>query len=154
MEREEILKEIKRFFDVEELVCDHIYGKWGEGAWKFLDTDFLHALLVIRRDIIRLPMWCNSKSAHQKGMRCNRCALVKSKSVPYLSAHVLGKAGDFVITGMKASDAREKIKAAADKLPCKVRLEKYDSAGNEITWVHIDVIDAGPDQPKVYEFKA
>ena len=153
MTREEILTEIKRYFDISELVCNHAVDKYGEGAWRFLDTNYLWALLVIRRDIIKLPMWCNSKTAQQRGLRCNRCQLVKSKSVVYLSAHVLGKAGDFTITGMRAHDAREKIKANADLLPCKVRLEKWDSGGKEISWLHIDVIDEEKN-PKVYEFKA
>lgn len=154
MTREEILKEIKKFFDIDELVCDHVAKKWKEDAWRFLDTDYLYALLVIRRDIIKMPMWCNSRNSHQKGLRCNMCEEVKKKKDAYLSAHILGKAGDFTVTGMKAPAVREKIKANADILPCKVRLEKYDSKGNEISWVHIDVIDAGPQQPKVYEFKA
>lgn len=154
MTREEILAGVKRFFTIDELVCDHAYKKWGEDAWRFLDTDFLHALLVIRRDIIRLPMWCNSKDHHQRGLRCNRCQEVRSKNTVYLSAHVLGKAGDFTVTGMTAPVVREKIKANADLLPCKVRLERWDAKGNPTTWVHIDVIDAGPGQPKVYEFKA
>lgn len=153
MTREEILTEIKKYFVISELVCDHVFAKWGEQAWKFLDTNYLWALLVIRRDIIKLPMWCTSKTQKQRGLRCNRCDLVKSKNYPYLSAHLLGKAGDFTITGMKASAAREKIKANADLLPCKVRLEKWDSTGKEISWVHIDVIDE-PKNPKVYEFKA
>lgn len=154
MTREEILDGIKKFFEIEELVCDHVYAKWGERAWQFLDTDYLHALLIIRRDILRLPMWCTSRTQKQRGLRCNRCQVVKSKNVPYLSAHVLGKAGDFTVTGMKAPAVREKIKANAALLPCKVRLEKWDASGNEISWVHIDTIDAGPQQPKVYEFKA
>lgn len=153
MTREEILNEIKKYFVVSELVCDHVLSKYGEGAWRFLDTNYLHVLLVIRRDIIKLPMWCTSKTQKQRGLRCNQCQIVKSAKGPYLSAHVLGKAGDFSITGMTASAAREKIKANADLLPCKVRLEKWDASGKEISWLHIDVIDEAKN-PKVYEFKA
>lgn len=153
MTRSEILSALKPFFTIDELVCDHVCAKWGEGAWNFLDTDYLHALLIIRRDILRLPMWCNTSTRKQRGLRCNRCQLVRSSNKPYLSAHVLGKAGDFNIVGMNASVARERIKAAADLLPCKVRLEKWDAQGNEISWLHIDTID-DPKNPKVYEFHA
>lgn len=153
MTREEILSAIKRYFDIDELVCDHTYKKFGENAWKFLDTDFLYALLIIRRDIIRLPMWCNDKTHHQRGLRCNMCEEVKKKKQVYLSPHCLGKAGDFTVTGIKAPAVRDKIKANAHLLPCKVRLEKWDSNGNEISWVHIDTIDEAKN-PKVYEFKA
>jgi len=153
MTREEILTAIRPFFSIDELVCDHTLKKYGDRAWRFLDTNLLWVLLIVRRDIIKLPMWCNSKTAHQRGLRCNRCDIVKNKKDVYLSAHCLGKAVDLTVTGMKAHDARERIKENADKLPCKIRLEKWDANGNEINWVHIDVIDE-PQNPIVYEFRA
>lgn len=148
MTRTEILAGIQEYFDISELVCGHTYAKWGEKAWQFLDTDYLHALLVIRRDIIRLPMWCNGRAATQRGLRCNQCQLVRSKTSVYLSAHVLGKAGDFTISGMKAEDARKCIKANAELLPCPVRME----AG--VSWLHFDVLPQWGIKDKVYEFKA
>lgn len=148
MTREEILAGVKKFFSIEELVCDHTYAKWGEQAWQFLDTDFLHALLVIRRDIIRLPMYCNSKTAHQRGLRCNRCQMVREKSSVYLSSHCLGKAGDFTISGMKAEAARQKIKENAALLPCPIRVE------GDVSWLHFDVLPQYGITSKVYEFKA
>lgn len=33
MTREEILSEIKEYFSVDELVCDHTYAKWGEKSY-------------------------------------------------------------------------------------------------------------------------
>ena len=113
MTREEILKEIKKFFDIDELICDHTIAKWGEKSWQFLDTNALWCLLIIRRDIVKMPMYCNSKTAHQKGLRCNMCQLVKSKTSVYLSSHVLGKAFDLTCPGMKADKMRELIKANA-----------------------------------------
>lgn len=148
MTREEILAGVKKFFSIEELVCDHTYAKWGEQAWQFLDTDFLAALLVIRRDIIRLPMYCNSKTAHQRGLRCNRCQMVREKSSVYLSSHCLGKAGDFTISGMKAEAARQKIKENAALLPCPIRVE------GGVSWLHFDVLPQYGITSKVYEFKA
>ena len=133
MTRAEILTAIKPYFDIQELVCDHTYAKWKEQSWQFLDTDYLHALLVIRRDIIKLPMWCNGSMKKQRGLRCNRCDMVRTKPGVYLSAHILGKAGDFTITGMTAEQARQKIKANANLLPCQVRLEKG------VSWLHFDV---------------
>lgn len=148
MTREEILTQVRRYFDIQELVCDHTFAKWGEQAWQFLDTDYLHALLVIRRDIIRLPMWCNGKGKTQRGLRCNRCPEVRNKSSVYLSAHVLGKAGDFTIVGMSAADARKRIKENAALLPCPVRME----AG--VNWLHFDVLPQYGIKQKVYEFNA
>ena len=146
MTRQEILTAIKPFFDIDELVCDHTYKKWKEQAWQFLDTDYLHALLVIRRDILGKPMWCNSTFKHQRGLRCNMCQMVKEKKAVYLSSHLFGKAGDFSITGMTAEEARQKIKANASLLPCNIRIEKG------VSWLHFDVLPQYGVTQKVYEF--
>ena len=94
-------------------------------------------------------MWCNGKGKTERGLRCNRCSIVRGKSGVYLSAHCLGKAGDFTVTGMTAEQARRKIVQNADLLPCPVRLEKG------VSWLHMDVRpdDSKPDK-KVIEFSA
>ena len=148
MTREEILRAIRPYFDIDELVCDHTFAKWGEKAWQFLDTDFLHCLLVVRRDILKRPMWCNGNGKKQRGLRCNRCQIVRGNSGVYLSAHCLGKAGDFDVTGMKAEEVRKKIKENASLLPCPIRME----AG--VSWLHMDVLPQYGVTQKVYEFKA
>ncbi len=149
MTRQEILTGIRKYFDIEELVCDHTVAKFGQASWNFLDTDFLHALLVIRRDILKKPMWCNGKGKKQRGLRCNRCQMVRGKTGVYLSAHCLGKAGDFDVSGMTAEQARMEIKQNAHLLPCQVRLERG------VSWLHMDV---RPDDSrltqKVVEFSA
>ena len=66
-------------------------------------------------------MLCNNDSMSQRGVRCNLCKLVKSKSTPYLSAHVLGKAGDFTVIGLSAEEARQRILENADLLPYRLR---------------------------------
>ena len=147
MTRDEILTAIQPYFDIGELVCPHTMAKWGEKSWQFLDTDYLHALLVIRRDIIRLPMWCNGNGKTERGLRCNRCSIVRGKSGVYLSAHCLGKAGDFTITGMSAEKARQTIRANAHLLPCPIRMEK------DVNWLHFDVLPQYGVTAKVYEFK-
>ena len=99
MTREEILKEIRKYFDIDELVCDHTYARWKEQSWQFLDTDYLHCLLVIRRDILKKPMWCNGSQKKQRGLRCNRCQMVREKtsgiekSVSWLHFDVLPQYG-------------------------------------------------------------
>ncbi len=148
MTREEILIAIKPYFDIDELVCDHAYAKWGESAWQFLDTDLLHCLLIIRRDIVKMPMYCNSRTAHQRGLRCNRCQMVREKTSVYLSSHLFGKALDLTCPGMKAEKMRELIKANADLLPCNIRIEKG------VSWLHFDVLPQYGIKQKVYEFSA
>ena len=148
MTRSQILTEIRKYFDIDELVCDHTYTRWKEQAWQFLDTDFLHALLVIRRDIIKRAMWCNCGGKRQRGLRCNSCQMVREKNSVYLSAHCLGKAGYFTVSGMTAEQARQEIKKNAHLLPCNIRLEKG------VSWVHMDVLPQYGVSQKVYEFSA
>ena len=149
MTRTEILDEIRKYFRVDELVCNHALAGWGERAWQFLDTDYLHVLLIVRRDIIRRPMYCNNHSAgiFQRGIRCNMCSLVRAKRSAYLSPHVFGKAGDFSIQDMSAEEARRLIKDRADLLPCNVRVE------GGVSWLHIDVLPQAGITEKVYEFR-
>ena len=148
MTRGEIITAIRPYFSVDELVCNHTIEKWGEASWQFLDTDFLHCLLIIRRDIIKKPMWCNSTQKKQRGLRCNRCEMVKSKTSVYLSSHLFGKAGDFSITGMTAEEARTKIKQNAHLLPFNIRMEKG------VPWLHFDVLPQWGVTQKVYEFSS
>lgn len=148
MKRHEIINEIGAYFKVQELVCPHIYKKWGEASWQFLDTEYLETLLIIRRDIIRMPMICNSTSQTQRGIRCNLCKLVKNKSVPYLSAHILGKAGDFSVIGMTAEDTRQKIITRSHLLPHNIRLEA------DVSWLHIDTLPQYGVSNTVYLFRA
>ena len=145
--RSEIIKELHKYFQISELVCEHTHSKWGERAWQFLDTDYLHVLLVIRRDILQVPMTCNHDGAYQRGLRCNMCEIVKDKDENYLSSHVLGKAGDFTCKGLTAQQARERIKANAHLLPCNIRLE------DKVSWLHFDVLPQFGITDKVYFFK-
>lgn len=146
--RDDIIRELRRFFQVSELVCEHTHSKWGERSWQFLDTAFLHNLLVIRRDILQVPMTCNHDGANQRGLRCNRCELVKSKTSVYLSSHILGKAGDFTVQGMTAQEARSRIRNNAHLLPYPLRME------SGVNWLHIDTMPQYGVTQKVYEFNA
>ena len=147
MTRNDIIRELHKYFQISELVCDHTHSKWGERAWQFLNTDFLHALLIIRRDILQVPMTCNYKGAYQRGLRCNMCDLVKEKNRNYLSSHILGKAGDFSVKGLTAQQARERIKNNAHLLPCNIRLE------DKVSWLHIDTLPQFGVTDKVYLFE-
>ena len=136
MTRSEVLNEVKKYFKIQELVCPDVYKRFGESAWRFLDTNLLHGLLLIRRDILKTPITVNNGSSFtQRGLRCNRCQLVRTKTTPYLSAHVLGKGIDFDAKGYTAAQSREKIKANIDLFPFPIRLE------DGVNWVHFDVID-------------
>lgn len=130
-----LIEELKKYFNIKELVCNHIYAKHGERAWVFLDTTALHLLLILRRDILKIPLVCNTKTLTQRGMRCNRCEIVQGKSEAYLSAHVTGKGFDLSSPAMSAEEMRLKIAENVELLPCKVRIEQ------DVTWLHIDCYD-------------
>lgn len=137
MEREEIIKQLKQYFRIGELVCQHVYDRFKDKAWMFLSTPLLHTLLVLRTEIVKLPMIVNTSTMKQRGLRCNMCPLVKAKTGVYMSAHCTGNGVDFTCSSKSAEEIRQIIKANADKLPHKVRLEEG------VNWVHIDCYDQG-----------
>lgn len=146
LDREQIIRELHKYFQIRELVCEHTHSEWGERAWQFLDTNYLACLLVIRRDILQQPMTCNHDEATQRGLRCNLCQIVKDKDKLYLSSHVLGKAGDFTVKGLTAQEARSRIWNNAHLLPCPIRME------SGVSWLHFDVLPQFGITAKVYEF--
>ena len=148
MTRDEIITQLRQYFQITELVCSHTFSKWGQRSWQFLSTDYLENLLVIRRDILKAPMTCNHGDQQQRGLRCNRCALVREKSGAYLSSHVLGKAGDFTVQGMTAQEARSMIRNNAHLLPHPLRME------GGVSWLHIDTLPQYGIDAKIYEFVA
>lgn len=145
MNRVEIIQKLSQFFDIEELVCPHTFKKWGDRSWQFLDTEFLHTLLILRTEVLNAPMWCNGNGLPQRGLRCNLCQLVKAKTDIYLSAHIFGKGADFTVSGMSAEQARNLIRTNIDKFPYPIRLEKA------VSWLHIDVLDTN-NGTKLVEF--
>lgn len=133
--RRMLIDELKKNFSIKELVCNHVYEKYGERAWTFLDTMALRLLLILRRDILKVPLVCNTSKLKQRGLRCNLCEIVKGKTSPYLSAHVTGKGFDLSSSAMSAEEMRLKIAENVELLPCKVRIEQ------DVTWLHIDCYD-------------
>ena len=116
------------YFSVKELVCKHVYERYGENAAMFLDDKLIETLNVIREQILCAPMTVNNWHAGgnftQRGLRCNICELVKSKTDAgrlYLSAHMLGKAVDCNVEGMTAEEARRLIIAKQELLPYPIR---------------------------------
>lgn len=146
IDRDQVIRDLHKYFQVRELVCEHTFSEWGERAWQFLDTNYLACLLVIRRDILQQPMTCNHDEATQRGLRCNLCQIVKDKDKLYLSSHVLGKAGDFTVKGLTAQEARSRIRNNAHLLPCPIRME------SGVSWLHFDVLPQFGITAKVYEF--
>ena len=139
--------------DVKELVCPHIYAKWGDKAIRFIDPDVIAVLDVIRNKILKCPIVINNGTWKQRGMRCNLCGLVvekTNKNQPYLTSHLLGKAIDFSCKQYTIPQIHELIKKNANLLPCKIRLESPIDASS---WLHFDLLTYGQKE-KVYVFRA
>lgn len=138
---------------VQEVVCPHIYKKWGDKAIRFIDPDVIETLNVIRNKILKCPIIINNGVWKQRGMRCNLCGLVvekTGKNQPYLTSHLLGKGIDFACKQYTVPQIHELIKKNADLLPCKIRLESPIDAP---TWCHFDIMTYGQEE-KVYVFRA
>ena len=145
--RRDIIKELKQYFDIKELVCPHTYKKFGERSWQFFDSEFLENLLILRKDVLKVPLVCNDWSKggqfSQRGFRCNICELVKSKTLKnqiYLSAHCNGAGADFSSSKMSAKQMRELIKENQHLFTVPVRVER------DVSWLHFDIYDSGGDK--------
>ena len=143
---------IKTYFDIQELVCKHVYDKFGESAWLFFDERLLDTLYVIRTKIdkpIYVNNWAIGGSLSQRGIRCNCCSLVKEKTSlekVYMSTHMQGTGVDFDVKGMTAQEVRNWIVRNQILLPYPIRLE------SGVNWVHLDLRSEG--KQKITYFKA
>ena len=144
-----------KFFKIQELVCEHVYNKWAgkpDFILNFFDPRLLVTLDFIRERLgkpITVNNWKIGGSFSQRGLRCNICDLVASKTKKgqiYMSSHSLGKACDFDVKGMSAKEVRDYIVRHADELPYPISLE------DDVTWVHLDMRFLN--NKKVYLFKA
>lgn len=148
-----MVNRIKLYFDLQELVCKHVYEKFGESAWTFFDERLLDTLYVIRTKLnkpIYVNNWQIGGNLSQRGLRCNCCVLVKEKTAlekVYMSTHMQGNGIDFDVKGMTAQKVREWIVKNQILLPYPVRLEA------DVNWVHLDLRTDGK-QGKVTFFHA
>lgn len=138
MTRNELIDKLKVNFNIKELVCPHCYERFGENAWQFLSTEILSVLYTLRYELFKRPItvntWAQKGTLSQRGLRCNRCSLIKDKKTICLSAHALGKAIDFNVEGYTADKVYDEIKKNIHKFKYPIRIES-----NTTTWSHIDV---------------
>ncbi len=138
-----------KYFALHELVCDHIYEKYGETAWQFIDPRLKITIDWIREKLDK-PITINNYGFGgldtQSGVRCNMCNLVKSKTDKgqvYMSAHCTSNAVDFSVEGMTAEEVRNWLVRNQEDLSYPIRLE------SGVDWVHLDCRDTGQ---KIYLF--
>lgn len=152
MTRNQLINELKKTFDVRELVCKHCYDKFKNNSWQFLSTELLHTLYVLRNIVFCKPIiinnWHTGGNFSQRGLRCNICQLVKSKDHVYISAHLLGKGVDFNVVGLTHQEVNDLIRMNSDKFIYPIRLES-----NTNGWSHVDCYQPFDSETKLIEFK-
>lgn len=128
---------IQEHFTIREFVCDHVYDKLGVSAWRLFDPRLLIVMSFIRKKLNRrIIINSRSQGFTQRGIRCNQCNLVRSRTLHdqvYLSPHILGAAVDFDVEGMLAEEVRQWIEKNKRQLPYPIRIER------NVNWVHLDV---------------
>lgn len=151
MDRNRLIEEVNKYFNIKELVCPHCYNKFKDNSWQFISTELLSTLYVLRTIVINKPMvintWATNGNYSQRGLRCNMCQLVKSKTSIYMSAHSLGKAVDFHVPGMDAESVRNLIRNNVNKFEYPIRLER------DTNWCHIDCYVPKGSSNKLLEFE-
>ena len=153
MTRNELIKALKKNFDIRELVCPHCYERFGEKSWQFLSTQILSTLYTLRYEIFQQPIivnnWHKGDKYDERGLRCNICPLVKNKKSIYLSAHCLGMAIDFNVGNLKSEEVFPVLKYNAHRFEYPIRVEK-DTNG----WTHIDCYQPYGSEKNMIEFNA
>jgi hypothetical protein len=130
---------ITDYFDRDEIFCPEVYHKYGEFAWNFLDVRLSITLEAIRMRLNK-AIYVNDYSVHgkftQRGFRCVQCQLmtdVYKSGELFTDPHALGKAIDFDVQGMVASEVREYLLKNKNLWPYPFRLE------NSVSWCHLDL---------------
>jgi hypothetical protein len=143
---------ITDFFEVPELVCPEVYHKYNSFALNFFDTKLLIVMEAIRSRLnkkIIINDWQIHGQFSQRGFRCVQCQIMtdlyKSGNL-FTDPHALGKAFDFDVEGLVASEVRDYLIKNATLWPYPIRLEA------DVLWCHIDTYNDGS-QGKVILFK-
>lgn len=156
MPQEQVIEELKNFFDIRELVDEATFNKWGDRAWMFFDYRLLVNLLWLRVEIdksITVNTWLWGGRFDERGLRTTVSPLVVSRvnrGRLYLTAHLRGQAIDFDVKGMTANEVRAWLVAKGNEVPFPIRLER-NLNGSPISWTHLDVVFEAHN-PHVYEF--
>lgn len=130
-----------KYFAIHELVCKHVYDKFGEKAWEFFDKDFLEDLDTIR-EILGVPVvintWKKGGQYSESGNRCPKCSIVAKKIQAgqlYMSMHNLFGAMDMKPKGMTIKEAVKKVQDNAHRLKTINRIEDPNVT---TSWLHVD----------------
>ena len=132
-------------FVIQELVCQHIYNRDGDKAFRYFRPVVLDFLDWFRIEIgkpVYINNWHWKGDKSQRGLRCNLCQLVKNANKLYMSAHITGSGIDLNVKDTTPNDVRKwienNIDRFFDKFPQYIKKIRLESAAFAPTWVHID----------------
>ena len=120
-----------QYFEIHELVPQHIYEKYGERAWKFIDDRLILTLDTLKETFSNGTMTINNYkwggNRKWSGLRTPISSWYSETSM-----HSFGKAADMVFSNYTADDVRAYILKNLDLFPYIKGLELG------VSWVHLD----------------
>lgn len=145
---------IPKYFEPYELLPPELYTydmyvdeSARERAYELIDERLLITIDIIRGEIIKAPLICNTwyqdGNRRYSGLRTKDCKIGVRES-----QHKLGKAVDLICNKYTAYQMRQKILDNQHLLPYPIRIER------DVSWLHIDTKDMDYKGKKIYLFKA
>lgn len=141
-----------KHFKIYELVCQDVYKRDGENAFRYFRPVLLDFIDWLRESInkpVYVNNWFWGGPHSQRGLRCNLCPLVANNKKLYLSAHITGSGIDFNVKDIDPDQLHAWLESNFHKFfylhpeyIMKCRIESKEFAP---TWVHVDFYehDAG-----------
>ena len=121
-----------KYFKIHELVDKITYDKYGEKAWKFLDSRAIEMLDKIKERFSNGTVTVNNY--HWEGDRqWSGLRTPRSKYFSQYSQHTFGRAFDCVFSDYGAEEVRKYILDNKEEFPLVTRMEK------DVSWLHFDV---------------
>jgi hypothetical protein len=122
-----------KHFEIYELVPKHIYEKFGEFAWNFIDDRLIQSIDAIKEQFPKGAMYINN---YKWGLDRNWSGFRTPEFKYYspTSQHSHGRAADCIFTQYSVDEVREYIiNNHSSKFSLIKGIEK------DISWLHIDV---------------
>ncbi len=123
---------ISRYFNIHELVPEHIYEKYGQKAWRFIDDRLIETIDTLKDDF---PLGTMSINDYVWGGDRNWSGLRTPKSEYYseTSMHSFGRAIDAIFSHYTAEEVRSYI---IDNQDTYKHIKGIELG---VSWLHIDI---------------
>lgn len=121
-----------KYFKIHELVPEHIYKKYGEKAWKFIDPRLIKMIDLLKEKFNKGTMTINN---YYWGGNRNWSGLRTPKSKWYneTSQHSFGRAVDIIFSDYNVNEVRQYI---IDNINLYKDIKGIEL---DVSWLHIDV---------------